>query len=178
MGNNLISLAFVIEPQAADDAEQVEALLDRAFGPDRYGKTAYRLRENVEPIHELSLAARDDRGSLLGTIRFWPILVEPADGAPPVPALLLGPLAVQPELKGKGVGIALMREGLARAKEAGHSAVILVGDYDYYSRVGFRRMAPGQFSLPGPVDEARLLYLELISGTLEPLTGRLVSLRT
>lgn len=175
MTGDFISLSFMIEPQKADDLDQVEALLDVAFGPDRYGRTAYRLRDGVEPIHELSLIARGEHGDLLGTIRFWPIMVEPLNALPPVTALLLGPLAVEPRLTGKGVGIALMREGLARAKEAGHAAVILVGDYDYYSRVGFRRMAPAQFSMPGPVDEARLLYLELVPGTLEPVIGRIVS---
>ncbi len=173
MADDLISLSFIIEPQRPTDLPLVEDLLDRAFGPDRHGRTAYRLRDGVEPVAELSLVARDD-SRFLGTLRFWPIEVAPFDGGEPVPALLLGPLAVEPALKGKGIGITLMREGLARAREAGHKAVILVGDYDYYRRVGFVRMEPGQFTMPGPVDEARLLYLELSPGSLAAVRGAIV----
>lgn len=176
MADDLISLSFTIEPQAAGDAAAIEDLLDRAFGPDRHGRTAYRLRDGVAPVEALSLVARDGH-RFLGTLRFWPVEIAPEDGGDNVSALLLGPLAVAPDLKGKGIGITLMREGLARAREAGHRAVILVGDFDYYRRVGFVRMAPGQFTMPGPVDEARLLYLELAPGSLAGVSGRIVPAR-
>lgn len=173
MADDPISLSFTIEPQGPADLPAVEDLLDRAFGPDRHGRTAYRLRDGVEPVDALSLVARDGDG-FLGTLRFWPIEIAPENGGDNVAALLLGPLAVAPDLKGKGIGITLMREGLARAREAGHRAVILVGDFDYYRRVGFVRMAPGQFTMPGPVDEARLLYLELAPDSLAGVAGRIV----
>lgn len=176
MADDLISLSFTIEAQGAADLPAVEDLLDRAFGPDRHGRTAYRLRDGVEPVAELSLVARSPE-RFLGTLRFWPIEIAPENGGDNIAALLLGPLAVAPDLKGKGIGITLMREGLARAREAGHRAVILVGDFDYYRRVGFVRMAPGQFTMPGPVDEARLLYLELAPGSLDGIAGDIVKVR-
>ena len=170
-----ISLSFVIGPQVEEDLPAVEAILDLAFGPDRHQKTAYRLRDGVEPVHDLSLVARQD-GKVLGTLRFWPILIR-RDGAADVPALLLGPLAVLPELKGKGIGITLMREGLARAKELGHQIIILVGDYSYYCRVGFKHTEPGGFDMPGWFDPDRLLALDLTPGALEGVQGRIISVR-
>lgn len=170
-----IALSFVIEPQQEGDLPAVEALLDAAFGPDRHAKTAYRLRDGVEPVHELSLVARQN-GKVLGTIRFWPIHIS-REHAPPVPALMLGPIAVEPALKGRGIGISLMREGLARAKEQGHEIIILVGDYPYYSRVGFTPTEPGRFIMPGWVDPDRLLALELEPGALEGVSGHITSVR-
>lgn len=170
-----IALSFVIEPQQEADLPAVESLLDAAFGPDRHEKTAYRLRDGVEPVDALSLVARQN-GRILGTIRFWPVNIS-GEGRPPVAALMLGPIAVEPALKGKGIGIALMREGLARAKEQGHEIIILVGDYSYYSRVGFQHTEPGQLIMPGWVDPARLLALELEPGALQGVSGHITSVR-
>lgn len=170
-----IALSFVIEPQQDKDLPAVEALLDAAFGPDRHQKTAYRLRDGVEAVSDLSLVARQD-GRVLGTIRFWPIDIRPS-GAAAVPALMLGPIAVEPSLKGRGIGIALMREGLARAKALGHEIVLLVGDFPYYGRVGFEHTAPGRFVMPGWVDPDRLLALELAPGALAGVAGRIASVR-
>lgn len=163
------ALDYRIELQGPDDLAVVEAINDRAFGPGRHEKTAYRLREGVEPVHALNLVARQ-QGVVLGTIRFWPVLIRPAEGAP-TPALLLGPIAVEPALKGRGIGIALMREGIARARAEGHALVVLVGDYDYYNRVGFARVPTGRLQMPGPVDYDRLLYLELIPGAMDGVAG-------
>ena len=168
------ALSYTIEPQADADLPAVEVILDLAFGPDRHQKTAYRLRDNVEPVPELSLVARQD-GKVFGTLRFWPILIR-RQGAADVPALMLGPIAVLPDLKGRGIGISLMREGLARAKVLGHRIVILVGDYPYYNRVGFEHIEHGRFLMPGWVDLDRLLALELVPGALEGVSGRIVSL--
>lgn len=167
------ALSYAIEPQADADLPAVEAILDLAFGPDRHTKTAYRLRDNVEPVDDLSLVARQD-GKVLGTLRFWPILIR-REGAADVPALMLGPIAVLPNLKGRGIGISLMREGLARAKALGHRIVILVGDYPYYSRVGFAHTEHGRFIMPGWVDLDRLLALDLAPGALEGVAGHIVS---
>lgn len=170
-GSNMTetTLDYRIELQEPDDLAAVELINDRAFGPGRQQKTAYRLREGVEPIHALNLVARQGE-RILGTIRFWPVLISPEAGVA-TPALLLGPIAVEPELKGRGVGIALMKAGLARARELGHGLVVLVGDYDYYSRVGFERVPPGRILMPGPVDYQRLLFLELRPGAFDGVSG-------
>jgi predicted N-acetyltransferase YhbS len=162
---------FVIVPQSDEDFAAVEALLDVSFGPDRMKKTAYRLREGVAPIPELSFVAKKD-GTVVGTIRFWPIVIR-TDTKPQrrVPALLLGPIAVEPSLKGQGIGIGLMRNGLATARGLGAKIIVLVGDLDYYSRVGFSRAPAKGLRMPGPVDPDRLLALELEPGALAGVSG-------
>ncbi|MBI1180853.1 MAG: GNAT family N-acetyltransferase [Alphaproteobacteria bacterium] len=160
-----------IRPHREADPAAVEALLDRSFGADRHRKTAYRLREGVAPLDELSFAAFDN-GELRGSLQFWPVRVRPLQGGgAPVDALLLGPLAVDPAFAGHGIGMGLMRVGLRRARLLGHRLVILVGDLPYYSRVGFRREGAEGLRMPGPVDPDRLLVHELAPGAAEGLEG-------
>ncbi len=64
-----------------------------------------------------------------------------------------------------------MATGLAKAKALGHELVLLVGDEPYYGRLGFRPVPAGQMMLPGPVDPARFLYLELQPGSLSKAKG-------
>jgi len=146
------------------DLSAIDDLLDLCFGPGRYAKTAYRFREGVCPIRALSLVARS-AGGIRGSLRFWPVLMGESRG------LLLGPLAVDPVLRGQGIGVGLMVMGLARARRAGFPWVMLVGDEPYYARVGFQKTAPGRFTFPGPVDPGRLLTCELIPGSLTGLSG-------
>ena len=156
---------FTYRTERADDAPAVEALLDRAFGPGRHVLTTYRLREGVGHIAELALVGEKD-GGLVGTIRFWPVVIGTSAGA-----LLLGPLAIDPARRNQGCGLGLMRRGLERAAGAGHRLVILVGDPPYYARAGFAPVPPGRITLPGPVDPRRLLYVELVAGALAAASG-------
>jgi predicted N-acetyltransferase YhbS len=135
----------------------VEALNADSFGPGRFAKSAYRLREGVAMVADLAFVAMDE-GALRGSVRFWPVAVGGQA------ALLLGPLAVETGRRGRGMGIALMRAGLAAAKAADWGAVLLVGDEPYYARVGFARIPPGKVLFPGPVDPDRLLWLALKDG--------------
>jgi predicted N-acetyltransferase YhbS len=153
-----------IRAERAEDAQGIDALVEAGFGPGRYAKSAYRLREGTHAEAGLSFVAIED-GALRGSVRFWPVFV----GA--VPALLLGPLAVDSAQRGRGVGIALMNRGIEEARRLGHRAVILVGDLPYYSRVGFVALPRGRVKFPGPVDPARILGLALEDGALEALTG-------
>ncbi|MDO9459775.1 MAG: N-acetyltransferase [Alphaproteobacteria bacterium] len=148
------------------DSGQIEHLLDRAFGPGRFAKTAYRLREAVDYIPELSLVAWEE-GVMRGSLRFWPIEIGDAH----TPALLLGPLVVDPEHRGRGIALRLMELSLQKAAELGHSIVVLVGDEPYYARVGFSAAAARGLSMPGPVDRARLLARELVPGALNGISG-------
>lgn len=154
------------------DQDAIESLLDLSFGLDRRTKTSYRLREGSHPIHGLSLVVRDAAVGLAGCISFWPLRVGHRGAA----ALLLGPLAVHPERQNLGIGLALMREGLARAKGLGHDLVLLVGDEPYYARVGFRKVPSGQMQLPGPTDPNRFLYCELQPGALNKAAGLVLPL--
>ena len=160
-------LSYVIIPETAGDAAEVQSLLDQCFGLARRTKTTYRLREGESPVDALCHVARDRSGRLIGANSFWDLRIGDAG----VPALLLGPLAVAPDLQGMGLGRALMRRGIANARDLGHRLIVLVGDEPYYARVGFRQVPEGQLLLPGPVDPARLLYLELAPGALTEARG-------
>ena len=143
-----------IRPERPEDSPLVDDLSVKSFGPGRFAKSAYRLRDGVAPDGQLGFVAVEE-GILRGSIRFWPI------AAGTVPALLLGPLAVQSDQRGRGIGISLMKRGIEAAKERNFPAILLVGDEPYYSRVGFTRLPPGQVRFPGPVDPQRLLGLSL-----------------
>jgi predicted N-acetyltransferase YhbS len=147
------------------DVEAREALLDRCFGASRFEKTSERMREGRRPAERLSLVADDD-GKVVGTVRLWHVAAGP-DRA----ALHLGPLAVDPDRQSLGLGAALMREALARARAHGHDAVLLVGDAPYYARFGFSAETTGELWLPGPYEKARFLGLELHPGALEGARG-------
>lgn len=152
---------FDIEHERPEHAAEINALLDLSFGPGRYAKTAQRLRDGNVAVPELCYVAFMGEGAarrLIGSLTFWPVNI----GG--VPGLMLGPLAVQPDLRGQGVGINLMQRGLADAKQLGYRLVILVGDEPYYVKVGFGPVPPGRLTMPGPVDPARLLYRELDLG--------------
>jgi predicted N-acetyltransferase YhbS len=153
-----------IRPEQRDDVPMIEALVVRSFGPGRTAKTAYRLREGVAPEAGLAFVAIED-GLLKGSVRFWPIAVGEER------ALLLGPLAVEANERGRGIGLSLMQRGIEEARARGHRAILLVGDAPYYSRVGFAPIPEGRVTFPGPVDPARILALGLCDGALEPLKG-------
>lgn len=142
-----------------------EDLLDLVFGPSRFEKPSERLREGRLPVIALS-AVRD--GELVATVRLW--RAETGDGRA---VLLLGPLAVLPELQGSGLGGRLMRQALNRASVAGHEAVVLVGDAAYYGRFGFSATLTGALDMPGAFARDRLLALELVDGSLAGARGEL-----
>ncbi|MDG1438669.1 MAG: N-acetyltransferase, partial [Emcibacteraceae bacterium] len=153
-----------IKLQNDDDNQAVEELLDLTFGTDRLKKAAYSLRQGVEAIASLSFVIHSN-DQLIATLRFWPISI---DGAA---ALLLGPIAVLPELQGQGHGIRLMKHGLNIAKEQGHARVMLVGDEAYYRKVGFSRSSAANITMPGQVDKSRLLAFALDEDAFIGISG-------
>lgn len=155
---------FELRKQRPDDAALIELLLAHAFGPGRFARTAYRLREGAGLIDRLSFVAECD-GTLVGAIAFSPISIGGAK------ALLLGPLVVSSNVQGNGAGFALLEKGIDVAGEEDVEAIILIGDAPYYARVGFGIIAPGAITLPGPVDPKRLLGLDVKMGALETLKG-------
>ena len=141
---------WVIRPEAASDDVAIEDLQAEAFGPGRFARTAFRIREGVAHRPDLSFVGL--AGSrVAGSIRLTPILIGEME------ALLLGPLTVSPDFKNRGLGKALMRTALEAAEAAGDEIVLLVGDAPYYSPFGFTQVPFGRITLPGPVDPARLL---------------------
>lgn len=142
-----------------------EALLDLAYGPVRHTKPSARLRADRLPADGLSLVARE-RGSIVGSVRLWHV-----NAGINRPALLLGPLAVHPDSRRRGLGAALVRRALADAGKLGHTAVLLVGDASYYGRFGFSAAKTGGLRLLGVDDQARLLACELTPGALDGARG-------
>lgn len=157
-----------IRNETVADIPARETLLDRCLGERRTAKSSERLREGRLPAEGLALTAEHD-GEIVGTVRLWHVQ---ANG---VPALLLGPLAVKPELQGEGLGKALMREALWRAACRGHGAVILVGDAPYYARFGFETGLTRDLAMPGPVERERFLAIELRDGALDGARGVLAA---
>src|ERR1051325_1381765 len=157
-------LDVTIRAETAKDAQAIERLHERTFGPGRFVLSAYRLREHVDHLLALSFTARI--GTLLvGSVRQLPVLIGDT------PALLLGPLTVEPPFRGRGVGRALLARALEEAKAKGHRLVLLVGDEAYYGRVGFRAIPKGRVKMPGPVDYSRLLVAELVDGAFTDVSG-------
>jgi predicted N-acetyltransferase YhbS len=156
---------IIVEPIEDSDLPAVLALNARAFGPGRFARTAYRVREGTPPVSRFCLMARVG-GELVASVRFTEVTIGGKGGA-----LLLGPLAVEERYAGLGYGKRLVADGLEQARNAGIRLVVLVGDESYYGRFGFKRVAPGQIRLPGPVDPARVLAVELSPGALEDASG-------
>lgn len=155
------------------DGVQIEALLDAAFGPDRFNKSSYSLRETVAPIASLSHVARAE-GRIVGTVRFWPVLIKDLLRGSLDGALLLGPLAVAPSMQKYGIGSKLMNRALGAASEAGHRRILLVGDIEYYSRFGFKSVLPNYITLPGGKDARRLLVRQSAALASLPGVGKVI----
>jgi adhesin HecA-like repeat protein len=159
---------FVIRAERASDVVAREALLDACFGANRHARTCQRLRDGRAPAEGLAFAAARN-GLLVGTLRLWHV------SAGGLPALVLGPLAVDPKYRELGVGAALMNHALLAAGVRGHGAVILLGDAPYYARFGFSALKTSELSLPGPFERDRLLGLELREGALDGARGMIGS---
>ncbi len=159
-------------PLATQDADAVEALLDRAFGGDRHARTAYKVRGSAAPIPALSFASVEG-GVLVGSIQCWPVALVDEDGVQR-PLVMLGPVAVEPARQQGGIGRQLVDRSLAAAAETGmDEALMLIGDPEYYGRFfGFSADATGGWALPGPVERRRLLArgasVPAVAGVLGP----------
>ena len=156
----MTDLSLTILTEKPEDAAAIERLHERTFGPGRYVRTSERIREKMAHRFDLSYTARI--GTLLvGSVRMTPVCIGET------PALMLGPLTIEPPFRDRGIGMAMMERALKDAKEKGHKLVVLVGDEPYYKRVGFKRVPSGAIKMPGPADPARILAAELTEGALQ-----------
>ena len=144
-----------IIPLEAVPADMVEQLLDRAFGPDRQGRTAYKVREGTQWLPALSFAALDAEEMLVATIQVWPVAL--SDDGRRHPLLMVGPVAVVPERQGEGFGVALMAALADALGDNDALPQVLIGDPEYYERFGFIAAPTQDWSLPGPYEKHRLL---------------------
>ena len=161
---------IAIRLEKSSDAAARDALLDLAYGPVRFAKPSERLRAGRAPARGLSFVAVDEdsqkNSKVIGTVRLWD-----ASAGPACPALLLGPLAVDPAQRRRGIGSALMRHALRVAARRGHRVVLLAGDASYYGRFGFSAERTAGLWLPGLADKSRLLGRELVAGSLDGVRG-------
>lgn len=166
-----MSFNVLNRPLTPADLPLVSKLHAKVFGPGRFARTAYRVREATPDISRYCRAAFLN-GRMVAAVRFTEITIGGSEGA-----LLLGPLVVDPDFAGKGFGRGLIGEALAAAKEDGVRLVILVGDEPYYARFGFHPAPQGRILLPGPVDAKRLLAAELTPGALNAFSGLVAAKR-
>jgi predicted N-acetyltransferase YhbS len=162
--------SIVIRPASPDDSAEIAALHERAMGPGRFARTAYRVREGAARAFSPFCRVCLIDGRLVAAVRFTEVAIGGRDGA-----LLLGPLAVDPAFANQGHGRGLAAGAMEDARAAGIALVVLVGDEAYYARLGFRRVPRGQIALPGPVDPDRLLAAELVPGALAGYSGLVTS---
>lgn len=157
----------VTRPMTPADIPLVTALHDRVFGPGRFARTAYRVREampdaTVTPYCRLTVS----NDQLIAALRMSEIKIGEREGA-----VLLGPLVVAPEYENQGFGRALVREAVEAARSAGRKLVVLIGDEPYYGRLGFQHVPPGSITFPGPINSRRILVIELADGALAHYSG-------
>ena len=163
---SLADVAYVPELPAHDP--EIEHINAEAFGPGRFTRAAYHVREGGPHRRDLSFVALDG-GAVVASVRMTPIAA--GEGR----ALLLGPLAVRPAFKNLGIGRKLVAIALEAARKDGCGLVVLVGDGPYYGPLGFDKVVPpGQLVMPRPVDPRRLLAAELAPGALEGFRGEVV----
>lgn len=158
--------AFQVRAATLADTAAIAALNAEVFGPGRFVRTAYRVRTGLRLVSPYCKVCVTETGALVAAVRLAPIRIGSMDRA-----LMLGPLAVAPTYAGQGHGRRLIADSLEHARADDIRIVLLVGDEPYYGRLGFTLVPPGQITLPGPVDPARLLAAELTPGALAEAKG-------
>ena len=167
-----IERKFLVLDETIDDNNEVESLLNLVFTPQRNKLGSYYFRKNVSRVEFLCKVIKNDYGHIIGSIRYWPVYI----GKKKFSCLLLGPLAVHPICQGEGIGAKLILNTLNLAEKYGWERVILVGDESYYSRFGFKKKLAKDLIFPKPVNQDRLLGLELKPGSLKRVKGLVSSL--
>jgi predicted N-acetyltransferase YhbS len=155
---------FTYLPEQASHGAAIDDINAEAFGPGRFARAAYRIREGGPHERGLSFVALAD-GQVIASVRLTRVRIGKTD------ALLLGPLAVRPDWKNRGIGRHILKMSVEAARQAGHALVVLVGDEPYYGPLGFKKVPPRQMHFPAPVDQSRVLYLELKAGSLDDASG-------
>lgn len=161
-----MSLAVSYQPELPAHDPEIDAINEEAFGPGRFTRAAYKIRDEGPHERALSFVAMHD-GAVIASVRMTRIVAGKGGG------LLLGPLAVRPAFKNIGIGRRLVAIALEAARKANEACVVLVGDEPYYGPLGFRRIARGQVSMPRPVDPNRLLAVEIVPGAVAALAGEM-----
>lgn len=156
---NTVDLSYQIRQQTSDDQIEVDRLMGLGFAPSHASRAIWQLRQGAL-INNLSLVA-DAGGYLLGSIRYWPIAIANR------PSILLGPLAVDPAERGKGIGVSLVKESLAIAHNGAWEWCFISGEPNYYLKFGFKPVDYDDISLPAWIEPERLHLLSLPQARLD-----------
>jgi predicted N-acetyltransferase YhbS len=164
-----MSPSLTIRPALPDDIPEISKLHARIFGPGRFTRSAYRVREGKGHLSRFCLVACLGK-AIIASIRTTEITVGGKTGA-----VLLGPIAVDSEHRSLGLGSKLIAAALDAARTGGARLIVLVGDYPYYGRFGFMPVPMGQIVFPGPVDPQRILAYQLDANALIGYRGIVVA---
>ena len=159
-------MTIAIHQETTSDHTSITDLIDSCFGTDRKSRTVYQFRDGIASYTDLCLTAKDENGTLCGSLRFWPVLLPNGVEVP-----LFGPLAVQPSLQGKGIGKSLIVEGHKQVAQSNYPAILIIGRPDYYTPFGYSEDVVKNLTLPGPTNPLTFMGLELEEGSLSNLVG-------
>ena len=161
---------FQLKYETVNDKQEVEDLLDLVFSPSRKNLSSYSLRKNVPKISTLSFVAKNNKGSIVGIIRNWPIFIESRKNL----SLLIGPIAVHPTFQGEGLGAYLINYSIKKSRKYGWERAVLIGDIQYYKSFGFFQQNNNKIDYPSPTDPQRILLLEIKSNSFEGIKGKVI----
>ena len=154
--------------ETENDKQEVEDLLDLVFSPSRQNLSSYSLRKNIPKIRTLSFVAKNNKGSIIGVIRNWPIFIESRKNL----SLLMGPIAVHPTFQGEGIGSYLINYSIKEARKYGWVRAVLIGDIEYYKSFGFFQKNDNKISFPSPTNPERILLLEIKNKSFDEIQGK------
>ena len=156
--------------ETENDEQEVEDLLDLVFSPTRKNLSSYSLRKNVPKISTLSFVAKNNKGSIVGIIRNWPIFIESRKNL----SLLMGPIAVHPTFQGEGLGAYLINYSIKESIKYGWERAVLIGDIEYYKSFGFFQQNNNKIDFPSPTDPQRILLLEIKISSFDGIKGKVI----
>lgn len=149
-----------IRLEQLQDKDGIEELYGLSFSPGRYVKTVFRMREKYDHLINISHVALIG-DNIIGSVRYWNILVNSS------PALLLGPVVIHPNYRGEGYGKELLECSIQNCKISNFKLIFLIGDFLYYSKIGFKKLEEKKISFVGPVNKDRLLYINFGDNIIE-----------
>jgi predicted N-acetyltransferase YhbS len=161
---------FQLKHETENDKQEVEDLLDLVFSPSRKNLSSYSLRKNVPKINTLSFVAKNNKGSIVGIIRNWPIFIESRKNL----SLLMGPIAVHPTFQGEGIGSYLINYSIKESRKYGWERAVLIGNIGYYKSFGFFQHNDNKIDFPSPTDPERILLLEIKNNSFDGIKGKVI----
>ena len=160
--------SYYIRPELPEDNQAILEVHVQAFAQDGEARLVDTLRHDGNINPELSLVAVFGE-RIIGHILFCPIAI--VSGPVETPALALAPLGVHQDFQCRGIGAALIAEGIGECQRLGHRIVIVVGHPGYYPRFGFTPASESGILAPFPCPDEAFMALPLENGALDGVGG-------